>query len=94
MMFRLFTIGAAAGILIPSAGARAEPPPCKPSPGQFCFDLPEQSNSRRALKPQSFEQQQKPAAPLPNATHDRRLKLDDDTSFGLGGRGLGVKRSF
>jgi hypothetical protein len=90
-MLRLFTIGAVAGVLFPAAGICAEKP-CKPSPTQMCFDLPADYQPSSTKK--TVGSDQRPAAPLPNATHDRRLKLDDDTSIGLGGRGLGIKRSF
>lgn len=90
-MLRRLTIGMAAGILFPAAAFCAERP-CKPSATQMCFDLPpgyEPPSAQKAAKPLDHK-----AAPLPNATHDRRLKVDDDTSFGLGGRGLNLKRSF
>ena len=92
-MLRLFTIGAAAGAMFPVAAAYAEPP-CKPSPRQLCFDVPVGSADNKPTPQQRSQQSQKSSAPLPNSTHDRRLKIDDDTSFGLGGRGLGIKRSF
>jgi hypothetical protein len=90
-MLRLFTIGTVAGIMFPGAGFCAETS-CKPSATQMCFDLPagyQPPSATKAMKPSDQK-----AAPLPNATHDRRLKVDDDTSFGLGGRGLNLKRSF
>ena len=71
---------------------------CTPSQYQLCLDLPpaerlqELDVSKTDNSPQQF-QQLKPGERVPDP-HDRRMKLDDNTSVGLGRGGVGIKRSF
>jgi hypothetical protein len=89
---------AAAAMLASGAPALAQKD-CKPTQYQLCLDLPPVSRAQdldvsKTSQPQRFDQLQKPAAPAPDPAHNGRMKLDDNTSFGIGRGGVGVKRSF
>ena len=71
---------------------------CKPTQYQLCLDLPpadrlQDLDVSKTTQSQRFDQL-KPAAPMPDPAHNGRMKLDDNTSVGIGRGGVGIKRSF
>ena len=85
--------------LASSASAQAQKTPCNPSQYQLCLDLPDagllrELDASKTAPPQRFEQLQRSESRTTDPAHDRRMKLDDNTSVGLGRGGIGIKRSF
>jgi hypothetical protein len=88
MILRAVVIGTTAAIVLASSNAGAQPS-CQPTILQPCAPQPRLDQSADPSKPSGSSKSDQPAR-----ASRRGFQVAPDTTFGLGGRGLGVQRQF